>query len=186
MKSVKSVKSVATMIKQAEKKIKTLTPKKAREMQKKNKAILVDIRDVRELQIEGVVPGAVHAPRGMLEFWIDPKSPYYKEVFGEDKTYIFFCAAAGRSALATKDVQGMGLKPVAHIKGGFALWKKEKLPVTKYGKKTKTKTKPKAKTKTKAKAATKTNKKMAKVKAVTKTNKTNKKMAKAAKAKGKK
>ena len=80
----------------------------------------VDVRDARELEREGVIPGAFHAPRGMLEFWIDPDSPYFKPVFGEEKEFVFFCAAGWRSALATKTVQDMGMPRVAHIDGGFA------------------------------------------------------------------
>lgn len=84
---------------------------------------LVDIRDVRELEREGTIPGAFHAPRGMIEFWVDPASPYYKPVFGAPKEFIFFCAGGLRSALTTKTVQDMGLTSVAHIEGGFAAWK---------------------------------------------------------------
>lgn len=91
--------------------------------------VLVDIRDIRELEREGWVPGAVHAPRGMLEFWVDPDSPYFKPVFGEDKRFVFFCAAGWRSALATRTVQDMGLAPVAHIEGGFGAWKAAGGPV---------------------------------------------------------
>lgn len=89
----------------------------------------VDIRDVRELEREGTIPGAFHAPRGMIEFWIDPASPYYKPVFGEEKEFIFFCAAGWRSALTTRTVQEMGLKPVADIAGGFSAWKAAGAPV---------------------------------------------------------
>jgi rhodanese-related sulfurtransferase len=95
---------------------------------------LVDIRDPRELEREGKVPGAFHCPRGMLEFWIDPTSPYYKAKFGEDKTYVFFCAGGMRSVLATKVAQDMGLKPVAHIIGGFGAWKAAGGPVESGGK----------------------------------------------------
>ncbi len=84
---------------------------------------LVDIRDVRELWREGGVPGAVHVPRGMLEFWVDPDSRYHKDVFASDKRFVFFCAGGMRSALATQAVQRMGLAPVAHIAGGFGAWK---------------------------------------------------------------
>ncbi len=84
---------------------------------------LVDIRDVRELWREGGVPGALHVPRGMLEFWVDPDSPYHKAVFASDKRFVFFCAGGMRSALATQAVQRMGLAPVAHIAGGFGAWK---------------------------------------------------------------
>ena len=85
--------------------------------------VLVDLRDPRELEREGRVPGAFHCPRGMLEFWIDPESPYAKPVFQEDKKFVFFCAAGWRSALSAHTAQKMGLKPVAHIEGGFAAWK---------------------------------------------------------------
>jgi rhodanese-related sulfurtransferase len=84
---------------------------------------LVDIRDVRELEREGTIPGAFHAPRGMIEFWVDPASPYFKPVFGTPKEFIFFCAGGLRSALTTKTVQDMGLESVAHIEGGFSAWK---------------------------------------------------------------
>ena len=91
--------------------------------------VFIDLRDVRELQREGMIPGAVHAPRGMIEFWVDPKSPYYKDVFGSGKEFYFYCASAWRSALATRAVQEMGLEPVAHIEGGFGAWKKAGGPV---------------------------------------------------------
>jgi len=91
--------------------------------------VFVDLRDVRELQREGMIPGAVHAPRGMLEFWVDPDSPYFKEIFGSGKEFVFYCASAWRSALATRAVQEMGLEPVAHIEGGFGAWKKAGGPI---------------------------------------------------------
>ena len=83
----------------------------------------VDIRDVRELDREGMIPGACHAPRGMLEFWVDPESPYHREVFASGRKFILYCAAAARSALATKTLQDMGFGPVAQLAGGFAAWK---------------------------------------------------------------
>jgi len=90
---------------------------------------LVDIRDVRELEREGTAPGAVHAPRGMLEFWVDPASPYFKPVFGDDsKEFVLFCGAGWRSALATKALQDMGMNNVAHIDGGFTEWLKQGAP----------------------------------------------------------
>ena len=91
--------------------------------------VLVDIRDPREGEREGVVPGAFHCTRGMLEFWIDPQSPYYKPKFGEDKKFVFFCAGGMRSVLAAKTAQDMGLKPVAHIIGGFKAWRDAGGPV---------------------------------------------------------
>ncbi|MDA1331443.1 MAG: rhodanese-like domain-containing protein [Proteobacteria bacterium] len=92
--------------------------------------LFVDIRDVRELEREGMIPGAFHAPRGMLEFWIDPDSPYYKKVFGSRKFFYFYCASGWRSALATKTAQDMGLEDVAHIEGGFNNWKQVGGPVS--------------------------------------------------------
>ncbi|PIW27027.1 MAG: rhodanese [Rhodospirillales bacterium CG15_BIG_FIL_POST_REV_8_21_14_020_66_15] len=89
----------------------------------------VDIRDVRELEREGMVPGAFHAPRGMLEFWVDPDSPYHKDVFASGKKFVFYCQSAWRSALATKALQDMGLEPVAHLEGGFRAWKDAGHPV---------------------------------------------------------
>ena len=83
---------------------------------------IVDIRDVRELWHEGKVPGAVHAPRGMLEFWVDPDSPYHRDVFASGKKFVFYCKSGWRSALATKQLQDMGLEPVAHIGGGIGAW----------------------------------------------------------------
>ena len=92
--------------------------------------VFVDIRDPRELSREGKIPGAVHAPRGMLEFWVDPSSPYYREVFGdEDKTFVFYCQSGWRSALATKAVKDMGMTNVTHIGEGFRGWKDSGAPV---------------------------------------------------------
>jgi len=87
---------------------------------------IVDIRDVRELERDGTVPGAIQAPRGMLEFWVDPASPYFKPVFADDgKEFILFCGAGWRSALAAKALQEMGMTNVAHIDGGFSEWVKQ-------------------------------------------------------------
>ncbi len=122
--------TVKQMVAEATAEITTLTPEDALSMQQAGEAVLVDIRDVRELAKEGKVPDAVHAPRGMLEFWVDPESPYHREVFAQTgKTYIFFCAAAWRSALATRDMQNMGLGPVAQIEGGFKGWREKHMPI---------------------------------------------------------
>jgi len=87
---------------------------------------VVDIRDIRELQAEGTVPGSLHAPRGMLEFWVDPASPYHKKLFADEgKEFVLFCGAGWRSALATKTLQDMGMTNVAHIDGGFGEWVKQ-------------------------------------------------------------
>lgn len=90
---------------------------------------VVDIRDLRELS-HGTVPGAYHAPRGMLEFWVDPASPYFKKVFADDsKEFILFCGAGWRSALAAESLQDMGMRNVAHIDGGFTAWVEQGAPV---------------------------------------------------------
>ncbi len=94
------------------------------------KVQIVDIRDVRELEREGTVPGALLAPRGMLEFWVDPESPYFKPVFADEgRTFVLFCGAGWRSALATKTLMDMGMTNVAHIDGGFAAWKQADAPI---------------------------------------------------------
>ena len=90
---------------------------------------VVDIRDIRELQAEGTVPGSFHAPRGMLEFWVDPESPYFKKVFADaGREFVLFCGAGWRSALAAKTLQDMGMENVAHIDGGFTEWVKQGAP----------------------------------------------------------
>ena len=94
------------------------------------KVQIVDIRDVRELEREGTVPGALLAPRGMLEFWVDPASPYHKPVFADEgKEYILFCGAGWRSALAARALQDMGMRNVAHIDGGWAAWVQSGAPI---------------------------------------------------------
>ena len=128
-------KSVMTMVKEAKSEIEELAPEDAIKLHGDPNIVFVDIRDPRELERDGKVPGAYHVTRGMLEFWIDPASPYYKPIFGEDKKFIFFCAGAMRSALATKAAQDMGLKPVAHVLGGFKGWKEAGGPVEAYVKK---------------------------------------------------
>ena len=102
---------------------------KATELQRLDAAILIDLRDVRELQKMGVVPQAFHAPRGMLEFWADPDSPYHKRVFRTDKKLVLFCASGLRSALAARTLQDMGMDNVLDMKGGFTEWKMQDLPV---------------------------------------------------------
>ncbi|MBL6431632.1 MAG: rhodanese-like domain-containing protein [Alphaproteobacteria bacterium] len=116
-------KGYKALIEEANAEIETLSVADAMALHGDPDVVFVDIRDIRELGREGRMPGAVHAPRGMLEFWVDPDSPYHKPVFGEDKRFVFFCAAGWRSALATKTVQDMGLTRVAHIDGGFGAWK---------------------------------------------------------------
>ena len=120
---------VHNLIEAAEREVETLSVEAARALHGRDDVVFVDIRDIRELNRDGRVPGAFHCPRGMLEFWVDPESKYHKPVFAEDKRFVFFCAAGQRSALATQTAQRMGLKPVAHIAGGFGAWKATGGPV---------------------------------------------------------
>jgi rhodanese-related sulfurtransferase len=117
------------LIAEAQAKIRTLTLEQAKAKLDDPNVVFIDIRDVRELEREGMIPGAFHAPRGMLEFWVDPESPYYKDVFGSGKEFILYCASAWRSSLATAALQDMGLIPVCHVEGGFKAWKEAGLPV---------------------------------------------------------
>ena len=117
------------LIDSAMEKIETIAQDQAQKLLEDSNVVFVDIRDIRELEREGMIPGALHAPRGMLEFWVDPESPYYKPIFGEGKRLVLYCASAWRSALATKTLQDMGLPHVCHLEGGFSAWKQANLPV---------------------------------------------------------
>jgi rhodanese-related sulfurtransferase len=119
------------LIAQAMAQIETLPLEQAHGLLNDENTIFVDIRDVRELEREGMIPNALHAPRGMLEFWVDPDSPYYKPVFGEGKRLVLYCASAWRSALATETLQKMGVPNICHLEGGFSAWKKAELPTVK-------------------------------------------------------
>jgi rhodanese-related sulfurtransferase len=114
---------IKSLIAEANAEIETLSAVEAMEAAKRDDVVIVDIRDPREIEREGRIPGAFSCTRGMLEFWIDPESPYAKPIFQGDKKFIFHCAGGMRSALAAKTAQDMGLKPVAHIGGGFAAWR---------------------------------------------------------------
>jgi len=111
------------LLEEANARVETVPPEEAIALLGHDDTVFVDLRDPRELEREGRLPGAVHCPRGMLEFWIDPESPYHKPVFAEDKRFVFFCAGGMRSALAAATAKEMGLKPVAHIEGGFGAWR---------------------------------------------------------------
>ena len=113
----------------AEREIETLSVEEARKLHGSADVTFVDLRDPRERDREGKMPGAFHCTRGMLEFWIDPESPYHKPQFAEDKKFVFFCAGGWRSLLAAQTAQQMGLKPVAHLTDGFSGWKKSGAPV---------------------------------------------------------
>ena len=117
------------LVSEAHARIRTLTLDEAKARLDSHDAVFVDIRDVRELEREGMIPGAFHATRGMLEFWVDPESPYYKEIFGSGKEFILYCGSAWRSSLAVATLQDMGLSPVCHIGGGFKAWNDANLPV---------------------------------------------------------
>ena len=108
--------------------IETVPLEKAQDLLDDSDTVFVDIRDIRELEREGMIPNAMHAPRGMLELWVDPDSPYYKPIFGEGKRLVLYCASAWRSALATETLQRMGVPNVSHLEGGFSAWKKAQLP----------------------------------------------------------
>jgi rhodanese-related sulfurtransferase len=117
------------LVDEAKSRIRTISLEEARARHGRPDVVFVDLRDVRELEREGAIPGAFHCPRGMLEFWIDPDSPYYKDVFAPGKEFVFFCNGAWRSALACDVAQQMGLEPVCEMDGGFAAWKAAGLPV---------------------------------------------------------
>lgn len=112
------------MLAEAEAEIETLTAPDAVGLHGDPAVVFVDLRDPREVEREGRIPGAFHCTRGMLEFWIDRESPYHKPIFAEDRRFVFYCAGGWRSALAAKTAQDMGLERVAHISGGFGAWRK--------------------------------------------------------------
>ncbi|WP_374665949.1 rhodanese-like domain-containing protein [Ramlibacter sp.] len=119
-------KGFRALVDEAMAQVKTYTVAQVRERAADAKLQIVDIRDVRELQAEGTVPGSYHAPRCMLEFWVDPESPYHKKIFADEgKEFVLFCGAGWRSALAAKTLQDMGMTNVAHIDGGFTEWVKQ-------------------------------------------------------------
>ena len=117
------------MVDEAKARIKTIGLEEARARLGEDNVVFVDLRDVRELEREGLIPGAFHCPRGMLEFWVDPDSPYHKAIFTSGKEFVFYCNAAWRSALATDVAQQMGLAPVCEMDGGFTAWKNAGFPV---------------------------------------------------------
>ena len=118
-------KGYKALVAEAEAAIETLSVEQAKSLRGNENVVFVDLRDPRELEREGRMPGAFHCPRGMLEFWIDPDSPYAKPIFAQDKRFVFFCGGGWRSALAARTAREMGLHPVAHIAGGFGEWKKQ-------------------------------------------------------------
>ncbi|HIC27842.1 MAG TPA: rhodanese-like domain-containing protein [Rhodospirillales bacterium] len=129
--------SVKQMVEEAKSSIKTVPVAEAISLLDRDDHVFVDLRDVRELDHEGMVPDAFHAPRGMIEFWVDPESPYHKDIFASGKTFVFYCRSGWRSALSTKTVQDMGLDNVCHIGGGFGAWMEAEGPVVERPKKKK-------------------------------------------------
>lgn len=111
------------LLDEANAEIDTLDVETAMKLHGDDNTVFVDLRDPRELEREGTIPGAFHCTRGMLEFWIDPESPYHKPLFAETKRFVFYCASGWRSALATKTARDMGLGKVAHIEGGYRAWR---------------------------------------------------------------
>lgn len=121
--------SVLDMVAEADAAVARLPIAEGLEMLYRDDVLFIDIRDVREVAKTGRIKGARHVPRGMLEFWIDPESPYHKSFFAEDKTFVFYCAGAWRSALAAKTAQDMGLRAVTHLEGGIGAWIEENGPI---------------------------------------------------------
>lgn len=117
------------LVAEADAAVLTLDVAEACGMHGSDDVIFIDLRDIREVAKTGKIAGAHHVPRGMLEFWIDPQSPYHKPFFAEDKTFVFYCAGGWRSALAAKAAQDMGLQPVAHIEGGMKAWLEAEAPI---------------------------------------------------------
>ena len=117
-------KGIKALIEDAEKNSRGISADAAQAKLGDPDTVFVDLRDVRELERDGMIPGAFHAPRGMLEFWVDPESPYYKPVFTEDKTFILYCQADWRGTLAAATLGDMGMENVLHLQGGFGEWRK--------------------------------------------------------------
>ena len=129
--------SIKQMVEEAESSIKTIPVAEAISLLDRDDHVFVALREGRELDHEGMVPDAFHAPRGMIEFWVDPESPYHKDIFASGKTFVFYCRSGWRSALSTKTVQDMGLDNVCHIGGGFGAWMEAEGPVVERPKKKK-------------------------------------------------
>ncbi|MET1416481.1 rhodanese-like domain-containing protein [Roseibium sp. HPY-6] len=121
-------KNSASMVAEARARIEEIEIQDLIQLLDNDNVVVVDIRDVRERQRSGFIPGSVHAPRGMVEFWVDPESPYFKEIFGEDKKFIFHCASGWRSALTVATLQDMGFE-AAHLREGFSKWAEKGGPV---------------------------------------------------------
>jgi rhodanese-related sulfurtransferase len=121
-------KGYKALLKEANAQIETVAPEEAADLIKERDVVVVDLREAHELEREGRIEGAEHCPRGMLEFCIDPESPYHKPYFASGKAFLFYCSSGSRSALAAKTAQDMGLPSVKHIAGGLTAWQAAKLP----------------------------------------------------------
>ena len=126
------IESVKKMVEAAKAEIDNISPEEAARRAAEDGALIVDIRDVREMQRDGAIPGAMHAPRGMLEFWVSPDSPHPKEIFPEDREIVLCCAGGMRSALSTKTLKDMGMEKISHIETGFGGWKADDMPIESY------------------------------------------------------
>ncbi len=123
------VKKAWDLVEEAKASIDNLSPAELDAESSSDDVVIVDIRDFRELYAKGKIPGAVHAPRGMLEFWIDPESEYYRSVFSPERRYLLYCAAGGRSALAAKTMKDMGYPNIGHLEEGFGGWEGASMPI---------------------------------------------------------
>ena len=122
---LKIKKGIKQLVEEAEAQVESLTPAEVEEKLKEEGVTLIDLRDIRELKRDGTIAGSMHIPRGMLEFWLDPESPYYKSELNDTQEVILFCNGGWRSALAAASLKAMGIENVAHMTGGFGGWQKE-------------------------------------------------------------
>jgi len=122
-------KGIKELLAEANDAVRTVPTAEAIAMLGQDGVTFVDLRDPRELERDGMIPGAFHTTRGMLEFWVDPASPYHKPIFAEDRQFVLYCASGWRSALSAKTLVDMGMTNVAHVEGGFTAWKQADGPV---------------------------------------------------------
>ena len=125
---VKLRQTAAGMVAEARARIKEMSAEELKAEFASDDVVVVDIRDIRERERSGFIPGSFHAPRGMVEFWVDPDSPYFKQIFGQEKRYVFYCASGWRSALTVATLQDMGFE-ASHLECGFTGWQKQGGPV---------------------------------------------------------
>lgn len=132
--TIKITKGIYQLVEEANQIVEEISVEQAQALHGQDGIQFIDIRDVRELQRDGVIPGAYHCPRGMLEFWVDPESPYAKEIFQQELTFVLYCGGGLRSALAGRAIIEMGLTNVKHVHGGFAAWRKDQGAIEEYKK----------------------------------------------------